>query len=390
MVLERINNILDYIKKVKFNYFNFRYIFYNIFLVITALFLVIFILLITKNVQPATILFIITSICIFVLKIFYCFFLPLGTHTYVDPKTKIPQTSELSNSYKMIYEKGKNLNILTLLLVSNVFYKYSFFPFLPLIIFYSIFFLLIVSLNPKINNSYQVIIYSSIIISVIAIASLIFIIMYFQGEFKKQAKSFTTVLIFFTTITGRTILSLIGFTVIFTRFLPHIINSDINCSLDKIYTTISNIYPKIAEKMTGFDTENAFREEVCDNDLDFTTAGQVIIWILLAISFGYYVVAHLFLNKNSREEKDFFYRWLGNKNLTLSVIEYLSIPVTQENGGDAGNVTNKTNSTFTNPPRQDIGKVTYIPNLRTAIGGGSNQRRVSKNILQNGKKIKRK
>ena len=82
-------------------------------------------------------IFIFNTIVIFTAKIFYCFFIPLGRHKFYHSDT--PTEISLDPPNDIILKVGKNFKWWNVILISNIFYQYAFYPFLPLIILYSIF-----------------------------------------------------------------------------------------------------------------------------------------------------------------------------------------------------------------------------------------------------------
>ena len=226
-----------------------------------------------------------------------------------------------------IANDGRSL-LFKIILSSNIFYKYSFFPFLPLIILYSIFFIIIFS-SSNIPGKYHNIIALIIIIS----SSVLFILTLICGglyKIQRTGKSrFLGLTIFITTLLGRIILSAIGITLAISLTSQIILNSNINCSLHNISSVVDNVYSKLRNYTANSDfsenvmeTPDKFRDGICDNSLSITTTGDVIITILFIICILYYIVAIIALYyKNYDIFKEFF----GQSVLAGTIVKYLSI-----------------------------------------------------------------
>ena len=310
----------------------FRMVFYVFCIVFIGIFIACYIYIKIGNLTTANTLFVVNTICIFVANFIYCFFLPLGKHEYNDPQPPYHKHEKnLSMPYDIIgtiANDGRSL-LFKIILSSNIFYKYSFFPFLPLIILYSIFFIIIFS-SSNIPGKYHNIIALIIIIS----SSVLFILTLICGGLYKiqdiESARLLGLTIFITILLGRIILSAIGITLAISLTSQIILNSNINCSLHNISSVVDNVYSKLRNYTANSDfsgnvvmeTPDKFRVGICDNSLSITTTGDVIITILFIICILYYIVAIIALYyKNYDIFKEFF----GQSVLAGTIVKYLSI-----------------------------------------------------------------
>ena len=307
----------------------FRMVFYVFCIVFIGIFIACYIYIKIGNLEIANTLFVVNTFCIFVTNFIYCFFLPLGKHEYNDPQPPYQKREKnLSMPYDIIGKianDGRSL-FFKILLSSNIFYKYSFFPFLPLIILYSIFFIIIFS-SSNIPGKYHNIIALIIIIS----SSVLFILTLICGglyKIQRTGKSrFLGLTIFITTLLGRIILSAIGITLAISLTSQIILNSNINCSLHNISNVVDNVYSKLRNYTANSDfsgnvmeTPDKFRDGICDNSLSITTTGDVIITILFIICILYYIVAIITLYY----DYDIFYEFFGQYVFAGTIVKYLS------------------------------------------------------------------